>query len=141
VPGVVSEIRAAFDSQEAVLMLRDLEKLIRSHVSAARPLNQAQDVVLFVMSMFRFCRFLLIILEAKTLLEGCASPEARDEVRSLMSLFQVHWLMPSRHNYCFPQSYTRAVRMLWTAGVATRQEAGAYGTYLHAICEMIGQIF
>jgi hypothetical protein len=130
VSGVVSEIRAAFDSQEAVLMLKDLDKLTRSHISAACPLSQGQDIIIFVTSMFRFCRFLLSVLEAKTLLEGCASPEARYEVISLMSLFQAHWLMPDRHNYCFPQSYTRAVRMLWTAGVAIRQEAGAYGTYL-----------
>lgn len=117
VRSVVSEIKADIHSPDTIVMAKDLYFITTSHQSQT-PVGSEQDVVTFILSLYQFCRLLLVLLEANTLVAGAASPEAAIEADILRSLFQPRWLLSRTRDYAFPQSYTRAIRMLWVAGVA-----------------------
>lgn len=119
---VVSETKADLQSREFVHHLSMLAQTIGDSNAGDDP---STDPMQFFLVLHNFCRLIILLLEAKTLKQGVASPNAIFSASSLLQLIKYRWLEPGTCNLLENQAGNvkmSLVRMLCVAGMILNPE-------------------
>lgn len=93
VDSVVSEIKIDLESrgvQEIVAQLKEL----RASPEAMVLYNRNHESLMFALLLHQVCSLFIVLLNAETVIQGCASPEALPLATSVVHLIDEKWFDP-----------------------------------------------